>query len=338
MTVKTERAHHATTPMTADLLTRIGVDGADLSTHLGDTYVLEAIEHLDRMGVEADWFAARCSLLLLKPDAVVARGVAPTLDWLAAHRWRILHAARVESGRHLARALWQTSWARASVERRRLADLLVEMCDSMVLLVTDDHSAVGAADGAVGVSAGAVEDVEGAVGVSAGAVGGESATVRLTREKGPTDPTAGAPGELRHSLGHRSYLLNLVHTPDTPVEVLREWAIMLDESGREACLQDVIDGGVGVAERVAALAGELYSQTPVREFGRAVAAERVAAQMNAAAARLAPPGPDLTDDRVCADMLRSAWANGIDLDPWSVIVLGSHVLPMTSDPTRRECR
>ncbi|WP_288335810.1 nucleoside-diphosphate kinase [uncultured Gordonia sp.] len=325
MTVKTERAHHATTPMTADLLTRIGVDGADLSTHLGDTYVLEAIEHLDRMGVEADWFATRCSLLLLKPDAVVARGVAPTLDWLAAHRWRILHAARVESGRHLARALWQTSWARASVERRRLADLLVEMCDSMVLLVTDDHSAVGAADGAVG--------------VSAGAVGGESATVRLTREKGPTDPTAGAPGELRHALGHRSYLLNLVHTPDTPVEVLREWAIMLDESGREACLQDVIDGGVGVAERVAALAGELYSQTPVREFGRAVAAERVAAQMNAAAAaRPASPWPDLTDDRVCADMLRSARANGIDLDPWSVIVLGSHVLPMTSDPTRRECR
>ncbi|OZC30246.1 nucleoside-diphosphate kinase [Gordonia polyisoprenivorans] len=316
MTVKTERAHHATTPMTADLLTRIGVDGADLSTHLGDTYVLEAIEHLDRMGVEADWFATRCSLLLLKPDAVVARGVAPTLEWLAAHRWRILHAALVESGRHLARALWQTSWARASVERRRLADLLVEMCDSMVLLVTDDHSAVGAADGAVG---------------------GESATVRLTREKGPTDPTAGAPGELRHSLGHRSYLLNLVHTPDTPVEVLREWAIMLDESGREACLQDVIDGGVGVAERVAALAGELYSQTPEREFGRAVAAERVAAQMSAAA-RPASPWPDLTDDRVCADMLRSARANGIDLDPWSVIVLGSHVLPMTSDPTRRECR
>ncbi|MGX7694328.1 nucleoside-diphosphate kinase [Gordonia polyisoprenivorans] len=317
MTVKTERAHHATTPMTADLLTRIGVDGADLSTHLGDTYVLEAIEHLDRMGVEADWFAARCSLLLLKPDAVVARGVAPTLEWLAAHRWRILHAARVESGRHLARALWQTSWARASVERRRLADLLVEMCDSMVLLVTDDHSAVGAADGAVG---------------------GESATVRLTREKGPTDPTAGAPGELRHALGHRSYLLNLVHTPDTPVEVLREWSIMLDEPARAACLRDVIDGGVDVAERVAALAGELYSQTPSREFGRAVAAERVAAQMSAAAARLAPPGPDLTDDRVCADMLRSAWANGIDLDPWSVIVLGSHVLPMTSDPTRRECR
>ncbi|MDF3282044.1 nucleoside-diphosphate kinase [Gordonia sp. N1V] len=324
MTVKTERAHHATTPMTADLLTRIGVDGADLSTHLGDTYVLEAIEHLDRMGVEADWFATRCSLLLLKPDAVVARGVAPTLEWLAAHRWRILHAARVESGRHLARALWQTSWARASVERRRLADLLVEMCDSMVLLVTDDHSAVGAADGAVG--------------VSAGAVGGESATVRLTREKGPTDPTAGAPGELRHALGHRSYLLNLVHTPDTPVEVLREWAIMLDEPARAACLRDVIDGGVDVAERVAALAGELYSQTPSREFGRAVAAERVAAQMNAAAARLAPPGPHLTDDRLCADMLRSAWANGIDLDPWSVIVLGSHILPMTSDPTRRECR
>ncbi|WHU49764.1 nucleoside-diphosphate kinase [Gordonia sp. L191] len=329
MTLKTERAHHATTPMTADLLTRIGVDGADLSTRLGDTYVLEAIEHLDRMGVEADWFATRCSILLLKPDAVVARGVAPTLEWLSAHRWRVLHAARVESGRHLARALWQTSWTRASVERRRLADLLVEMCDSMVLLVTDDRSAVG-------VSEGAVEGFE-------GAVGGESATERLTREKGPTDPTAGAPGELRHALGHRSYLLNLVHTPDTPVDVLREWAIMLDEPARAACLQDVIDGGVGVAERVAALAAELYSQTPAREFGRAVAAGRVAAQMSAtqmcsAAACPATPVPDLTDDRVCADMLRSAWANGIDLDPWSVIVLGSHVLPMTSDPTRRECR
>lgn len=330
MTLKTERAHHAMTPMTADLLTRIGVDGADLSTRLGDTYVLEAIEHLDRMGVEAGWFATRCSLLLLKPDAVVARGVAPTLEWLSAHRWRVLHAARVESGRHLARALWQTSWTRASVERRRLADLLVEICDSMVLLVTDDRSAVG-------VSEGAVEDVEGAVGVVQGAVGGESATERLTREKGPTDPTAGAPGELRHALGHRSYLLNLVHTPDTPVEVLREWAIMLDEPARAACLQDVIDGGVGVDERVAALAAELYSQTPAREFGRAVAAERVAAQMSAAACT-ATPVPDLTDDRVCADMLRSAWANGIDLDPWSVIVLGSHILPMTSDPTRRECR
>ncbi|MGV9673325.1 MULTISPECIES: nucleoside-diphosphate kinase [unclassified Gordonia (in: high G+C Gram-positive bacteria)] len=296
---------------TVDLLAALGVPAAHHAELLGDTYVLEAIEHLDRAGVDPRWFATGCSLLLIKPDAIVARAVQPSLDWLADRGWLVRHAARVPADRHLARALWARSWATASPERRRLADLLVGICDAMVLVVEEPTQP-----------------------------GTESATERLTREKGPTKPSARMPGELRYLLGRHTYLLNLVHTPDTPIDVLREWAIISDEAARQRCLADLIrppdvsdaaDESDGAAAALS-LAHELYRQVPAWGFERDAALARIRHDL---AGTGIGTGCASGDDAACAALLRAAWASGTPMDPWSVIVLGSHVLPMIGDPQVR---
>ncbi|MFT4126327.1 MAG: nucleoside-diphosphate kinase [Gordonia sp. (in: high G+C Gram-positive bacteria)] len=296
---------------TAGLLAVLGAGPDAVRGHLRDTYVLEAIDHLDRAGVDPVWFADRHSLLLLKPDAIVGRCVDLTLRWLAEHGWRVVGAVRVPAQRHLARALWAESWATASPERRRLADLLVGICDALLLVVTDRE--VGAADP-------------------------EPAAVRLTREKGPTAPAARAPGQLRHLLGQHSYLLNLVHTPDTRVDVLREWAIDCDERARSGLLADLV-APTPESEIVAtarSLADELYAAAPAASFSRAAAVRRIVADLRAAGA---DPGEiDPADDVACADLVHTAWASSRHPDPWSVIVVGSYVLPMTTDPTLRRTR
>lgn len=306
---------------TVDLLVALGVPTERHVDLLADTYVLEAIEHLDRAGIDPRWFATRCSLLLIKPDAIVARAVQPTLVWLADRGWRVRHAARVPADRHLARALWARSWATASPERRRLADLLVGICDAMVLVVEDDEP-----PGA------------GLTPPARFAPGAESATERLTREKGPTKPPARKPGQLRYILGRHTYLLNLVHTPDAPIDVLREWAIISDEAARQRCLTDMLrpaddSDGADESDGAAAalsLAEELYRQVPAWRFDRDAALSRIRHDLAGTGIGCASD-----DDAACAALLRTAWASETPMDPWSVIVLGSHVLPMIGDPQVR---
>ncbi|MBF6344499.1 nucleoside-diphosphate kinase [Nocardia cyriacigeorgica] len=278
-----------------ELLGALTTQPEKVHAYVGDTYVRESVDQLDRSGVDAAKFAREHSLLLLKPDAIVARAVEPTLEWLADNGFRVVDADRVTGDRLLARALWYYSWNIASTERRRLADLLVGICDVLVLVV-------------------------------AGADTELPVPVRLTDAKGPTDPRKRRPGELRHRLGQHSYLLNLVHSPDDPADVLRELAILFDEPRRGELISRAAAGADRSAD-ARQLAAELYASTPARDFDKAVAARRLIAEAGDAGIRL-PGDIDPESDPDCARLLTTAWDQGVELDPWSVIVLGSYVLPM----------
>lgn len=278
-----------------ELLNALTTQPEKVAAYLGDTYVQESVDQLDRAGVDAAKFAREHSLLLLKPDAIVGRAVEPTLEWLAGNGFRVVDAGRVTGDRLLARALWYYSWNIASTERRRLADLLVGICDVLVLVV-------------------------------AGADAELPVPVRLTEAKGPTDPRKRRPGELRNLLGQHSYLLNLVHSPDDPADVLRELAILFDEPRRADVIAHAGAGADRSAE-AARLAAELYASTPARDFDRTTAARRLIADAELAGLSI-PGGIDPESDQDCARLLATAWDRGVELDPWSVIVLGSYVLPM----------
>lgn len=263
-----------------------------------DTYVQETVDQLEAAGMDAAEFARRHTLLLLKPDAIVARAVEPTVDWLRDNGFRIEAARICPVDRHLVRALWYFAWNIASPERRRLADLLVGISDALVLVVTGDPAPL-------------------------------PVSVRLTAAKGPTDPRKRQPGELRYLLGRHSYLLNLVHSPDDPADVLREFAIYFDIDTREEMLRRIGTGADCSAEAVA-LAAELYSGTTARDFTRAAAIDRLQADIGDVPADF---DPDRDED--CALLLRRAWATGRPIDPWSAIVLGSLVLPMRNGGHRQ---
>ncbi|WP_245673354.1 nucleoside-diphosphate kinase [Nocardia lijiangensis] len=273
------------------LLGELTPAAAKIDAYAGDTYVQESVEQLERLGIDPVGFARQHSLLLLKPDAIVARAVEPTLQWLPANGFRVVAAHRMRVNRHLVRALWYFAWNIASPERRRLADLLIDISEVLVLVV---HGA----DGALPVP------------------------VRLTEAKGATDPRKRNPGELRYLLGRHNFLLNLVHSPDDPADVLRELAVYFDENTR-ADLLGQATAGLDRTAAVSALAADLYAQVPARSFDRDDALRGVLDDL-----RRAGIAAGAAEDADGARLLYSAWAAGAQLDPWSVLVLGSYVLPM----------
>ncbi|MEV6275011.1 nucleoside-diphosphate kinase [Nocardia sp. NPDC051832] len=262
---------------------------AKAEIYAADTYVQETVDHLARLGIEPGAFARQHSLLLLKPDAIVARAVRPTLEWLGENGFQVVGAHRLAVNRHLVRAIWYYAWNIASAERRRVADLLVGISDALVLVVR-------------------------------GSDGELPVPVRLTEAKGPTDPRRRQPGQLRYVLGRHNFLLNLVHSPDDPADVLREFSIFFDEATRARMLTPVADG----AAVAAGLAQDIYATAPERSFDRADAVLRVRRELLDAGV---PVATELSDAD-CARLLNEAWDAGRCLDPWSVLVLGSYVLPM----------
>lgn len=279
----------------AGLLAALTPQREKVAAYRSDTYVLETVEQLARLRIDAGGFAVRHSLMLLKPDAIVARAVDPALKWLSENGFRVVDAVTVTVNRHLVRALWYYAWNIASPERRRLADLLAEVSDCLLLVV-------GAAQDDLPVP------------------------VRLAEATGPADPQRRKPGQLRHRLGRADTSLDLVHTPDDPADVLRELAIYFAENQRAEVITRAYTGA-DRAETARELADALYARTPGRSFDPAVAVDRVRRDLERGGATV-PAEFDAGDDAACAGVLGRALVAGRDIDPWSAIVLGSRVLPM----------
>jgi nucleoside diphosphate kinase len=281
-----------------------------------DTYYLEGSEQLaeflaardgdDDHGGVAD-FAFRHALLLLKPDAVAARQLLPAIDWLGESGFRIVAAARTRITRTTLRALWHYQWNLATDYRRRLADQFISSSDSLILVVRHE----------------AASEIP--------------ASVLLTELKGPTDPGARVPGQLRYKLGRYCYLLNLVHTADEPADVLRELAILLDAGRRaEVCAEAL--SGLDRQSHARALAEDLHAQMPSRDLTLEPAAERLAAAAEDLADGMLP-GPlraelhtaaaaHPSDPAALRRLVELAWRHDLPFDTWDVTIVGSNVFPM----------
>ncbi|MFR9797992.1 nucleoside-diphosphate kinase [Streptomyces sp. MS06] len=254
-----------------------------------DTYYQESHEQLAALTDDVTGFAHRHALLLLKPDAVVSRRLDAAVLWLVQRDFRIVGAAVTRLTRTMIRSLWYFQWNLATPQRRRLAALFLEDADALVLVVRP----------------GRPPDVP--------------APVELTRLKGPTDPEARRPGQLRHLLGRYSYLLNLVHTPDEPADVLRELAVHFDHATRERLFRSALAGEDRTTHALE-LADDLYAAAEPRELDFAPAAERLRD-----AVRLHPRVDADASPRI---LLERAWQYGIAVDPWDTVIVGSAVLPM----------
>ncbi|MFI1168931.1 nucleoside-diphosphate kinase [Streptomyces sp. NPDC020801] len=254
-----------------------------------DTYYQESHEQLAALTDDVTGFAHHHAALLLKPDAVVARRLERAVQWLTERDFRITGAAVTRLTRTMIRALWYFQWNLATPHRRRLAALFLEDADALVLVVRPDRAL----------------DVP--------------ASVELTRLKGPTDPDAREPGQLRHLLGRYSYLLNLVHTPDEPADVLRELAVHFDDTGRDRLFRSAL-AGEDRTEHALELATRLYAATKPRELDFEPALERLRRAVS----------PHLGPDSAAGPrrLLETAWRHGADLDPWDTVIVGSTVLPM----------
>jgi nucleoside diphosphate kinase len=284
--------------------------------HYGaDTYYLEGSEQLAdlvagrsrEVDAVAD-FAFRHALVLLKPDAVAARRLLPAIDWLTENGFRIVAAASCRLTRTTVRALWHYQWNIATAFRRRLADQFLGSTDSLILLVRPDRQ----------------PDIP--------------ASVLLTELKGPTDPDARVPGQLRYALGRYCYLLNLVHTADEPADVLRELAVCLDAEQRAAFYCDALTGR-DRRDEARQLAARLYAQVPERDLNFESAAKALAAEAEALSAAGDLPRALRADLRAAAAadpadpagwrrLVELAWRHELCLDSWNLTTVGSYAFPM----------
>ncbi|MFJ9539218.1 nucleoside-diphosphate kinase [Streptomyces sp. NPDC101225] len=254
-----------------------------------DTYYQESYGQLAALTDDVIGFAHRHAAVLLKPDAVVARRLEAAVQWLTEQGFRIVGAAVTRLTRTMIRSLWYFQWNLATPYRRRLAALFLQDADALVLLVRPTHAPA------------------------------VPASVDLTRLKGPTDPDARRPGQLRHLLGRYSYLLNLVHTPDEPADVLRELAVHFDDAARERLFRSALADHDRTADALR-LAHELYTATEPRDLDFAPAAERIRDAVSR--------HPGIDPDAGPRFLLERAWELGIVLDPWDTVIVGSTVLPM----------
>lgn len=305
--------------MTADTTTTGRPFGDDISPALtcdprkrslfgSDTYFLESIEQLGTLTADVDGFLHGHAALLLKPDAVVSRQIPTTIDWLARGGFRIVAAERTRLTRTAVRALWYFQWNLATPQRRRLADMFMDSCDAVVLVVRPESDSAQA----------------------------PPASVVMTERKGPTDPQARIPGQLRYEIGRYSYLLNLVHTPDEPADVARELGIHFDPALRERVYTSALAGDDQSA-RARELAEQLHAEVPERDLTFQPAAERLKRAVRQGEESVAAGAlrDELRAARIAAEdkdgyrrLLEAVWLAGLPLDAWDVVVVGTHVLPM----------
>ncbi|MDN3358621.1 nucleoside-diphosphate kinase [Actinomadura sp. DC4] len=202
-----------------------------LALYETDAYFLDGFEDLTTAAGDSAWELCHAhALLLLKPDAVVTRRLAPALRWVLANGFSITGATIVTMDRHSVRALWHYGLGAASRDRRDAADLYMTATDCL-LVVLARHSP------------------------------GEAATVTFNRVKGPADPADCRQGQLRHDLGGFNYQLNLVHAADEPADLVRELAVLCDHDTRMALYRDALAGRDATAS-AHALAARLEAAAP----------------------------------------------------------------------------
>lgn len=210
------------------------LDKADL--YSTDSYFWEGWEDFESVaGAGACDLANDHTLILLKPDAVVARRLELVIDWLLESGFAIVAANLVTIDRHTIRLLWQYQWNIARRERKDACDLLLSSCPSLMLIARRP-------------------------------TGSElPAATMFALLKGPADPALRAPSHLRYHLGRRSTLLNFVHSADEAADLVRELAICMPAAMRSTVLrqmQAANDGVHGARE----LVQQLYAQTPAHSL------------------------------------------------------------------------
>lgn len=163
--------------------------------------VLYAEEGLDRREAEfpavSDDFWFRHSAILIKPDALARRRTSAILDYLNDHGFTPRLSLPISLGFERAAFLWRYQWNTATRDRDAINGLLYERFPCTWVLLEDNDWSPGHIP----------------------------ATVRLRSMKGSSYPPLRNVEDLRYHVGGATRMLSAVHTPDEPIDLLREIAL-----------------------------------------------------------------------------------------------------------------
>ncbi len=166
-----------------------------------------------RWGEDAESAVARLAVVVLKPEAVVRRAGPTVVGYLAAHGFAPVAWRPLELGPERCRTLWRYQWNKASADRVDLHLEVASLSPWFMIVFRDEEP-----------------------------VPGLPASVRLWGLKGQTDERLRDPGQLRSAIGMQNRMLGFVHTPDEPLDIVREQGILVEPGARRDWLREVADG------------------------------------------------------------------------------------------------
>lgn len=179
----------------------------------------------------------RIAVLTLKPDAIVSRRGAQCLDFLTRAGFRLLGARPFTMNRLLMHEIWRYQWNCATLDKSRLFDLMFAGRRCLALYLLDERPE-----------------------------GGHRGARRLSALKGPADAARRAPHHLRTSIGMRNPMLSFVHTPDEPIDVVRELGLMLDGPTRRRWLRRLRTPTGDLENAVLLTLRELEARAPAHDL------------------------------------------------------------------------
>lgn len=198
-------------------------------------------------GERAREWARRFSFVLFKPDAIVTRSIGHTVRCLEEHGFEPIYHSSFCFDRFLVRELWRYTLNRATDQRFDAIDLLLPATESLVLIVRDNEL-----------------------------INGDSAAARLKRLKGPSKSEARTAYDLRSRIGAGTGLLNFIHTPDEPADVVREIGVLFDPRGRRSVL-DAVGATIKMGARfdLGLVEARIYRGVPVSDLNVLACAARI---------------------------------------------------------------
>jgi hypothetical protein len=278
-----------------------------------DIFEREAADDLQAVfGRRAPQVLQRLALLMFTPDSIVSHRVRRGLEHLAAAQFQPLAVGRSRLEPVRIREMWRAALdleaSPQALERLAICDALMGHTDSLVVLLWD-----------------------------AAAAGGQTGAGRLSALKGSGEPALRSPGSLRSVMGAPDTVFRLVHTSDTPRDLLRELAILLPAATRRSFLEAAETRLPLASNAVVEAARALAPDLAARSFANLRIACGVRAHVNARLAagvgeRAAPlrwlqSALDQVLERrrpiSVRRVFRALDEAGLELAPWDRILLGA---------------
>jgi hypothetical protein len=215
-------------------------DEAKRERYADDLYFCEGWQTFQAAcaGRPAEAMLSRLTFLLVKPEAIAGRRVRPVLEFLQEHGYRVLGTWPLRMGRHQVRGLWGYQLNAVPVAHVRALEML----------------------------AGAGELFLAGLGHQPGAGGTSAAELLAERKSSPGDG-------LRERLGCPALMINFVHAPDEPADVLRELAVLFDARAQRRIMTTMLAAAgwpearfAATAPAAAALMTSRYPDCPAHDL------------------------------------------------------------------------
>ncbi|ATY12368.1 hypothetical protein CU254_19295 [Amycolatopsis sp. AA4] len=249
----------------------------------------------DVLGLDASRFVQRHAVLVIQPDCIAGRTAQRCVEYVRSHGFDPIHAIRFHFGVEQTAGIWHYQSNIATQDSRDIADLVCGKGDSLLVLLRDTTPAPTI-----------------------------PASMRLTDLKGRSNPAKRNERHLRTVLGAQTRLVVLVHTPDEPIDLVREAAVLLGSRARElyaTMAEPVSDDAV---EFLAAHIQELYAGADQHDLDLAAAWNRVTQRVTDPEAlsvlHNVRAGSEKLDWRRFTGDLADA---GLDAQGWDALLIGS---------------